>query len=271
MSDIKVNLDISSLTQYLNNFAKEIAKDVQKGIKGLAEATHANMVKEVGQKLNTQIAKKYLASLSQAVQISDFLWEITLNEPAVPIEEGKPWDMKGKPGEYGLLKDSETVKNGPNKGKHYKIIPMPQGKESDSLNIKTLAKNEELIGSIKGFLKGQKLSWSGIEKDSNGSPRISKMGPNGHPLPLHVFDIPSKIPGRGNTEQLARLHIYQVLNKNGNAKKVMTTFRTVIEGDDGKWQYPAQNAKGFFPDAAEWAQNEWNNSVLPAILQKYKG
>lgn len=277
MSDFKVNLDISSLSQYLDNFAKDLVKDLEKGIRGLATSAHSHIKEEARKKITKYELPIYEENLSQARQIDSFLWEIELIGKGAEIENGQPpRDMKP-----ALLKEGKITKDGKNK---FRIIPMTQGKESKSLNTETLAKNEELINSIKGFLKAQnpRLSYSGIEKHTiidpvTGSPKrvpkLSSIGPDGHPRPLHVFDIPSRIPGKGNTEQLARLHIFQVQNKNGNAKKVMTTFRTVTDKDNqkDKWFYPAQGKKEIFEETKTWAEEQWMSEWLPKILQKYQG
>lgn len=279
MSIFKVDLDISSLTQYLDTFAKELTKDVSKAVKGLADSTHSNIIKETGKKLDKWDRKKYLENLSPPQQEGNFAWVIVLNEPAVPIEEGRePWDMKGQPGKWGLLKNPEFSEK---TGKYYKIIPMTQGKVSNTMNMQNLSNQEEAVDDIKSFLKDrnkgkprdQKLHFNKLEVDPRtGSPRVSKNNPKtGRPMPLHSFDVPSRIPGAGNTEQLARLNIYQVQNaKTGKINKVMTTFRTAVEGDN-KWMHKSIGAKNLFDDAQKWAENEWNNSVLPALMAKYQG
>jgi hypothetical protein len=280
MGDFKVNIDISALSQYLENFAKEVTKDIQKGIKGLAMEAHVHILEEAKKKLHKHELPIYEQDLSQATQIDDFLWEISLIDEGAKIENGREaWDMKP-----GLLKNGKTTVDGKNK---YRVIPMMHGKESNSTNTKILDKNEETINNIKSFLKTQKSKQNprglpyGLETHKiidpiTGSPRrvprLSEMGEDGKPRPLHVFDIPSKIPGKGNTALLTRLHIYQVETGKGGVKKVMTTFRTVTDKDNqkDKWIYPAQGAKNIFSETEDWAKNQWDTIWLPQILAKYK-
>jgi len=281
MSEFKPYLDISGLTQFLENFTKEVTRDIQKGVEGLAEAAHGHILEEAKKKLNKYDRPIYEQNLSQAKQIDGFLWEITLIDEGANIENGRE-ERDMKPGLLNTVKNGAKPAKTTKDGRKYRIIPMPQGKESTSENPKDLAKSEELIGNIKSFLKAQnpRLSYKGIEKHTivdpvTGSPKkvpkLSPIGADGHPKPLHVFDIPSRIPGKGNTEQLARLHIYQVTNKNGNAKKVMTTFRTVLsEGQEDKWMYPARPAVNIFQETEEWAKNEWDRTWLPQIMEKYR-
>ena len=275
MGEFKVNLDISGLVQYLDSFAKEVVKDIQKGIKGLTIDTRAHIIEEANKKLDKWDQRKYLENLGQATQINDFLWEIELNTPAHSIENGREaWDTKGVPGQWGLLKKPDgIVKSGPNEGKHYKVIPMEQGKEHESFDPKKLAHHKEMVDTIKSFLGTKRLSTGKLEIDSRtGSPRISRTNPKtGLPVSIRSFDIPSKVPGEGNTPQLYRLNIYQVKNeKTGKVNRVMTTFRTAIEGD-GKWMHKGVAAVNLFEDAKKFAEQEWDNSWLTKILQKYQG
>ena len=96
-----------------------------------------------------------------------------------------------------------------------------------------------------------------------GSPRLGR---------LHSFDISSHIPGKGNTEQLHGINIYQTKQKDGSTKRSITTFRTVTdkESQKDKWIHPPVDARDFFPKAKEWAEKEWESKILPAIIDKYK-
>ena len=260
MSNLKINLNISDLTKYLEKFAQDIAKDVEQGIKGLAKSTHTHIMEETSKKLDKWDRQKYLDNLSQAEQINDFLWVITLNEPAKGIEEGRPaWDMKGEPGKWGLLKNPDGKTKD---GREYKIIPMEQGKESNSFSPEKLAQNKEMVSTLKTFLKSKGVPLRKLEVDSKtGSPRLGK---------LHSFNIPSAIPGKGNTPQLSGLNIYQVKNeKTGKVARMMTTFRTAVKGD-GKWMHKAIDSKNLFQEAADWANSEWDKEWLPKIIMKYK-
>jgi hypothetical protein len=263
MGDIKVTLDISDLTQYLEKFAKDVVKDVQKGIEGLAKSAHAK-IKEDAQNGLHSFREKYLESLSPPEQVDKYLWVITLKSDAAWIEEGKPaWDMKGEPGKWGLLKKpTGIVKEGENKGKAYKIIPMNQAKSSTEMTVNKGAYEKSMVETVKAELRKRKIPYKKLEIDPNtGSPRIGK---------LHSLDIDSNIPGKGNTPQLHGLNIYQTKQKDGSVKRSITTFRTAIEGD-GKWMHPTAEAKNFFLTAKTFAEQEWESKWLPQILEKYKG
>jgi hypothetical protein len=67
--------------------------------------------------------------------------------------------------------------------------------------------------------------------------------------------------------------IYQSVTATGNVRRDILTFRTVSEGpaSQGKWIHPGLPPKHFLDRASEWAIKEWENNILPAVLEKYKG
>lgn len=256
MGDIKVNLDISSLTQFLNEFSKDIVKDIQKGIKGLAIATQAHIKEEAQNKLHS-FREKYLESLSPPEQIDDYLWVITLNENAVFIEEGRPEPYDMKP---GLLKDGKMSKD----GHKYRVVPMNQGKTPTQMSSGNKGYEQNMVNLVKSELKKKGIPYKKLELDKSGNPKLGK---------LHSMDIDSHTPGKGNTPQLHGLNIYQTKQKDGSVKRSITTFRTVTDKSDQKdrWIHPPIEARDFFPQAAKWAEQEWESKWLPQIMEKYKG
>jgi hypothetical protein len=257
MSDFKVNIDISQLTHALNNYAEEVVKDLQKGIKALAIDTHNHIKEEAQNKLHS-FREKYLESLSPAEQVDDYLWVITLNEKANWIEEGRPEPYDMKP---GLLKDGKISKD----GHKYRVVPMNQGKTPTQMSANTAGYEQNMVNLVKHELKKKGIPYKKLEIDpKTGSPRIGK---------LHTLDIDSHIPGKGNTPQLHGINIYQTKQKDGSVKRSITTFRTVTDKNDqkDKWIHPAVEARDFFKNAKTWAEKEWEQKILPAIIDKYKG
>ncbi len=284
MGELKVSLDLSPLSQYLENFVKEISKDVSKGVKGLTEATNAHIKERAQQELHS-FRDEYIQNLSFK-QLDTYLWEITLNADAAWIEEGREkWDMKigllgtKREGSTGRI---ETVKSGPNQGKKYRIVPMNQNKMPSKMSSgrDTLDEAGKSVGSgfelntkkaVSAHLKKLGISPSLHQKleidPKTGSPRIGK---------ITSFSLPSSIPGKGNTPLLDRVNVYQreVTNKKTGKKEIqrqVTTFRTVMEGQDDKWWHPSVKALNFFEEARNWAESQWQSKWLPEILQKYKG
>ncbi len=257
MSELKVNIDISSLSQYLENFAKEVVKDVEKGIKALAIDAHTH-IKEQAQNNLKSFRDQYLESLSPPEQIGDFVWVITLNSDAEWIEEGRtqPYDMKP-----GLLKEGKTSKD----GHRYRVVPMNQAKTSSEMSSGNRGYEEGMVAKVKSELKKKGIPYKKLEVDPRtGSPRIGK---------LHSLDIESYTPGKGNTPQLHGINIYQTRQKDGSVKRSITTFRTVTdkENQKDKWIHPSVEAKNFFQEAKGWAEKEFETKILPSLVEKYKG
>ena len=50
------------------------------------------------------------------------------------------------------------------------------------------------------------------------------------------------------------------------------TFRTVTDGpgSQGKWIHPGMDGKKFLDKAAEWAEKNFYDQILPEILEKWK-
>lgn len=271
MSNFKVNIDISGLTQFLENFQKEVVRDLKKSIKGLAVDTQTHIVEQANNKLKSS-RQTYLENLSQAEKVDDYLWEITLKADAQWIEDGLPkdFDMKKgllntkRPGSKGEIKTVENP-DSPNYGKKYRVVPFDQGKVSSQLssNEDKLKYQQELIKKVKSELRKREIPYKKLELDPRtGSPRTGK---------LHSFDIESGIPGKGNTPVLHGLSIYQTRDeKTGKVKRSISTFRTVIEGQDGKWIHPGLEGKKFFEEAKKWAEDRWEKDVLPSLMSKYE-
>lgn len=167
MSDIKVSLDLGGLTQYLDNFAKQVVKDVQKGLEGLAISTQAHIKKEAQKKLHS-FRKKYLEALSPPKKIDSNTWMITLNSEATWIEEGipEPYDMK-----IGLLNTERKGSTGkihttPD-GKKYRVVPMNQAKTPSEISPNTAGYEQNMINRVKSELKREIFhirSWRSILK-----------------------------------------------------------------------------------------------------------
>lgn len=266
MSDIKVNLDVSALTQYLENFAKEITKDLKQSIHALATGAH-NHIKKDAQKNLHSFRQQYLDNLSPPEKIDDFLWVITLNEKAEWIETGRPqpYDMK-----IGLLKKGKLSKD----GVLYRVVPMNQGKAPTEMSSGNKEDEQEMVNKVRAELKKKGIPYKKLEVDSHGSPRHGGFDANGNPIPLrlHTLNIDSHIPGKGVSPQLHGINIYQTKHKDGSVKRSITTFRTVTSSEDqqDKWIHPPVEARNFFEKAKVWAEQEFETIILPALMEKYK-
>jgi hypothetical protein len=252
---MKINLDISALADQLEQFKKELTEDIQKSVAGLAKAAHAHIVEDAQKGLHSY-REKYLNDLSAPEQLDDTTWCITLNEKSTWIEDGRPEPFDMKP---GLLKDGKTSKD----GTKYRVVPMNQGKTPGQMSSGNKGYEQNMVNLVKSELKKKGISYKKLELDpATGSPRLGK---------LHSMNIESFTPGKGSTQQLAGLSIYQTKQKDGSVKRSITTFRTVTEkGQEGKWIHPEVEAKEFFEKAAAWAEQEWESKWLPMILDKHR-
>ena len=262
---MQVKLDIAGLVDQLEQFKEELIKDINKGVRGLAQATFAH-IKEDAQTLNSS-RQKYLEDLSEPEEIDDGVWVITLKESSLWIEDGssQPYDMKP-----GLLKKGKDGKNG-----KYRIVPMNQGKTSSEMSPRTAGYEQNVINLLKSELKKQGIPYKKLEVDKNGSPRhggVDEKTGKGIPLRLHKdININSFAPGKGSTGQLMGLNIYQTKQKDGSVKRTLTTFRTVTEhGQEGKWIHPPVEPLDAFNKAYDFAVQEWESKWLPMILDKYR-
>lgn len=254
MPIITVDLAVKELASALEIFKQEVVAEIQKGIEGVAKATHAHIVEKVQNGLHSY-REKYLADLSEPVQLDENLWEITLKESSNFIEEGREqFDMKP-----GLLKEGKTNA----KGGKYRIVPMNQAKTPSQFSSGNAGYEASMVNKVKAELKARKIPYKKLELGPNGTPKLGR---------LHSLNIESYTPGKGNTPQLYGLNIYQTKQKDGSVKRQITTFRTVTDQPNQaeKWIHPGVEGKEFFPEARAFAEREWEQNWLPKILEKYK-
>src|SRR5665213_1885129 len=102
---LRLSVDAEAIAAQFKEFAKEVENDINKAVENLATLTRAQIAFEVSRgedKLGTT-AKIYMDNLSDATESSAGVWVITLDKPALWIEEGmtahdmKPDLLKGKP------------------------------------------------------------------------------------------------------------------------------------------------------------------------------
>lgn len=249
---IKINAD--DIAKQFKELALEVEQDIGKAVANLASITHAKIIELATQDLKSS-RQTYVDALGFE-EISPGVWVVSLDEKASYIEEGVEAGKDMKP---ALLKNATKVSKD---GFKYRSIPFDHGKSNG--NMTPAAQN--LVAQIKTGLKAKGISFKGIEKDANGSPKIGK---------LHTVDLSSpndKPPGKGNTSALKGVNVYQSMGKGGKVKRDILTMRTVSDSpaSAGKWISPGSKGKEFFEKAQAWAEAEFENTILPAILDKWK-
>lgn len=246
--NLKFNIDAAAIAEAFKDFAMEIEQDLEKGIANLALMTDAKVKELAGFQLHSS-HKQYIDNL-KLEEISPGLWVVSLDQPALWIEEGIPQEHDMKP---DLLKNAKTS---PTSGVRYKVIPFDHSK-----GPATLTPWAQLItGAIKHNLQKDKINIKKLEVNDDGSPKRGL---------LHTKSYGGLIPGKGNTPVMDRVSVYQTLKPDGSTRRDVFTFRTVTSDQNGKWIHPGIEAKKFLDKAFEWAMKEWEEKILPEILNKY--
>jgi hypothetical protein len=262
---LKLSANADAIASQFQEFAKEVEEDIRKAMENLATLTRAQIALEAARgddKLNSTL-HIYMDNLSDVQTSAPGVYVITLDEKALWIEEGlTAHDMKPD-----LLQ-----------GKPYRVIPFKYNTKPSQTEPST----QLIVSAIQRELKSRKIPYSGIEKNEDGSPKLGKL----HDLKWGVNlrdqrkdgtmggNIGMKIPGKGNTPRLQGLSIYQKIDKNtGNVRRDILTFRTVSAGpaSEGKWLYPGLKAKRYMDKAMEEAMRQWEEKILPGILDKWNG
>lgn len=276
MSGLKININVEAIAAQFKEYAAEMERSLNEGVKALAAQTHAHVAEEAAQTLKSSL-KTFQDNLGFE-EVSPGVWVVSIAEDALWIEEGIEPGKDMKP---DLLKNAMAGKSG-----RYQVIPfdpkknpaagvgvgpMPTGPKQNQATI-----NQQLKDGLKMINKEGRAAakkdggqWNNvnlrkIEKDENGSPRIGK---------LHEFDLTSINPtAKAKHPALKGLTIYQSKDDKGNVRRDVLTFRTVSDNSPAdSWRHPGFQAKKFLDEAEMWAMNEWENKILPEILKSFGG
>jgi hypothetical protein len=284
---LELKIDVKELTDQLENVTKELQLKVEKSIAALAGQTHAHIAEEARTKLHTRL-KPYLDNLKEPEEVSDGIFVITLKEPGMWIEEGKP---AGEMIDHFLK--SSKAKPGAN-GKYLRI-PFNHGDQtSKGISEKPRTPLQAtLADTIKNELKSLKIS-NKIEMDASGKPKlgivqkmnIKSLSPNDRKR-LNLYSdrrISSGTLDKQSTSarsMLAGVIISQkeekdekgnvVKDKAGNSKikRKIVTIRTVSESQKGKgmWNSPGIEGEKFMDEALDWATRQFEDKIKPEILK----
>jgi hypothetical protein len=250
MMDIKIKIDAAALASQFKEIASVIEKDIKQGVANLATITHAKVVEMASTELKST-RKTFLDGLGFE-EVADGVWVVGISENALFVEEGLEPNFDMKP---GLLADGKTSKS----GQKYRVVPLDHSKPPSQMTNAA----QSIVSQIRDNLKKEKVPFKKIETNKDGSPKLGR---------LHSFSWPSNVPGKGNTPSLKGVSIYQTLTKTGNVRRDIMTFRTVTSGPsgEGKWLHPGLEGKKFLDRAAEWAEKEFYDKILPEILARYE-
>lgn len=253
---LKFNIDAAAIASQFKEFALEVELDLQKAVANLAAITDAKVKEMASQELKSS-RKPFMDSLGFE-EVAPGVWVISVSEDGMWVEEGIEANKDMKP---GLLAEGfKTSKN----GNKYKVIPFDYGQAPSQMTPSTQA----IVSYLKQNLKKENVPFKKIERNADGSPKVGK---------LHEFNFGNPGgrmggPGKGNTPVLNGLSIYQSVTKSGNVRRDILTFRTVSSGPGsaGKWHHPGLEPKKFLDRALDWAMAQWEEKILPEVLDKWK-
>lgn len=244
MLNIRLDLDLSALSEQLKEFEQDLQEELKANLKVLATQTMAHLTEEAQKKLHSS-RRQFLDSLEFSV-ISDSLYAVSINKAGLWVEEGILPDTDMKP---GLLAGRDT-----------RVIAFDHSKRPSDMSkyaktLSTIAKNE--------VTKRQNLPWkTPLSMNTNGTPILGRI----------------KAINGIQANDLKNLAIYQKQKtdlKTGKSyvERSALTFRTVSNkpGQTDSWIHPGHAAMHFLEECERWAADQWETVYLPAILAKYKG
>lgn len=247
--NLKFFINAEELAKSLNEFKEEAQKALEEGVRQLSVMTHAKVVELAQEKLKST-RKTYTDNLDYE-EVSPGVWVVSLDKPALWIEEGR---KSGDMTEDLLRKNAKVSKD----GSRYKSIPFEHSKPPSQMD----PFSRMLVDKVKFELKKANIPFKKLELDPKGSPRLGK---------LHTLNISSPFPSsRASHEALHGLTIYQTMGPKGKVRRDILTFRTVSDKHKGKkWIHPGKEGEKFFEKALEWAEKEWETSILPEIMSRF--
>jgi hypothetical protein len=179
----------------------------------------------------------------------------------------------------GLLK-SKSAKRAKD-GSIYVVVPFEHKKGPTQLT----PAQASLTETLRATMKQKKIPYGNLEKGPGGSPKLGL---------LHSFDINSapmatQGPWGGHSQgkgplgavqqgptgipllQGVRVYQREVTDKatgKKSVKKSIVTFRIASSKHraQGRWEQPGQEPLNLFDDAKEWAEKQWADEMVPAIL-----
>ena len=248
MSDISLKIKAKELGKEIENLSLEITKELEQAVDNIAHATHAFIIAQAQQKMNsTRI--DYLSGL-EFLDMGNNSYIITLNgDWANKLENGfAPYNMKET-----LLKSKSTVKTGSRagepwvrvskKGNKYAAVPFQKSVSSKS--------SGNLIEDIKNLTAknsaGREQKLTKIFKDDKGVPISGKAASSKSENPL-----------------LNNITKYQHVGKSGKVSSVYMTYRIISENSSG-WIHPGHHGVQFFKAAEEYVDKEFENIINTLI------
>ena len=271
----RINIDTKQIEDLLGlgDAVKAVASSMAADLAGMV---HAKATELAGQKLHSR-RDMYIKGLKPPVKVDENAWIVALDYKVRWIDDGQT--------QYSMLKgllNSKKVRRDKD-GNRYVIVPFDHSPGKGKTGATEA--QQDLINTVKKELKKRNIPFGKIENNMAGQPKMGK---------LHSFNImgkPVKMkhgPGQGHgplgeVKQgntgipfLQGVQVYQSpgkMGKNGKAgktKRSILTFRIASEkhADQGKWEHPGVAPHNLLEEAADWAADEWEKQIAPAVLDK---
>jgi hypothetical protein len=255
VSNLKFTVDIEKILSHVKTLKKELTKDLNEGVRNLAEITH-NKVLDLSETELGSIKQLYRDNVDFSNPAKN-IYVITLKKPALWIEEGR------KSGFMEELLNGKSAKTGKN-GK-YAVIPFKHNNNPSTQSPKAY----DLAQTIKYELQKKGVNWKKIEYNEDKSPRLGL---------LHKFNLETARPVDAQKDihknSLTKgIAVYQRKDSDGKVQRDVMTFRVISEKhkQEGLWMHPGRPGDKLMDKAFDWALKTWETDILPSILSKFDG
>lgn len=265
-----ITFDIAGLIEEHEHMADQIEEVLKHSIEQLATQTHAHILEQAQEKLHSTREQ-----FTQALKLeeTDGVWDISLDAKSAWMDEGIPAGFDMLPGFLSSPK-AKTGKNG-----KYLVIPFKHSKPGEQKTPLQRA----LSLKVNFEMREKGLSPVKIDRKPDGSPKLGL---------LHKLDIKDPEISKAGKQKpwglgsgaikpkdvdigpfLKNVRVYQNEIKKGpggtSVKKDIMTFRTASEKQSGsKWIHPGTEKHSFFKEAEDWSNKQWEEVILPDIMQK---
>jgi hypothetical protein len=245
-----------------------IKQAIQEGTEWLAGMVHAYLIEKANSEFKSR--RKDFVSALRIIKVEDGTWGVALDDKANWIIEGSsPFNMLD-----GLLSSSKAKH-----GKNGRYIIVPFKHSGDNLTPMQAV----LATAVKAEMTKRHI---GTEDADESSTQES------YPWLLSSFDIEYPSTKKEAYDQLTdeerppwsvnmkqdhptvpllknvRVYSHSGLSGDSEPKGRAYTFRTAAESqrNTGKWDHPGTPPSQIWEDAQEWAQDKWDNTILPGLL-----
>lgn len=255
---VKIEIDPNQVKSEFDRLKSQIEAELNKGVRLLAQSTEARIKQMADEKM--KIMNEDYKKAVHFEQIDNNIFVVTLDQKMLFREEGKKsWNMI----DTHLQRNYKVGKD----GSKFKVIPfehgsseMDGGETKDTSGPKT-QKQQDIIGVLRKELEKKNIPFKEIEKDASGQPKLGK---------LHTLNLPSEKPSKNaRFPALQGLTIFQEKDKAGVVQRRLMTFRVMSEKQkgDGRWIHPGFKPLNLFEEAAQWAEQQWEQIIAPMILK----